>query len=188
MKYSEEQIREKYGENADEILRLLSNADYELGEDDLIIKFLGGEEESNKNILEVVEVFKEDFSLIPSMLYSEGYLESFIDLASKNEKEKKVEFISLEDKVIKINLLTLRLMFIKTLLGECSRIKLEDKIHMLIPFYFIFNAKNNYITFSFLSNFETNHIIPKNLLCAQANVMTPVEIRPNLKVVNGEKE
>lgn len=188
MKYSEEQIREKYGDNAIDILGILSYTNYELGEDDLVISLLGDDEDSEKNILEVIEVFTEDFSHVTNILFSEGYLESFIELGYKNDKEKMVEFISLEDKIIKINLIPLRLMFIKTLLSNCSDIQGGDKIHMLIPFYFIFNAKTNYLTVSFLSNFETNTNIPKNFLCAQAKVIKPVEIRPNLKVVNGEKE
>lgn len=189
MKYSKEQILEKYGENADEILYLLLNVDYELGEDDLVIKFLGSDEDTLKNLFEVLDDFTSDFEKLPNMLDLGFNFTSFLELQSQEDKKKSVEFISLEDKIVKINLLTLRILYNRILLEKCYNIKEEKaEIHMFIPFCFIFNAKSNLIIASFFSDFKTNPGKPKNIVCAKVTVMTPVEIRPNLKVVNGEKE
>lgn len=189
MKYSEEQIREKYGENADEILRLLLNIGYELDEHDLVINFTGKHEESIRNMKEIIYEFTSDFEKFANMLALGFNLKSFLELQSQEDKKKSVEFISLEDKIVKINLLTLRILYIRTLLEECSNIQEEEEeIHIPIPFYFIFNAKSNRLIAPFFSDFKANPGIPKNIVCAKVTVMTPVEIRPNLKVVNGEKE
>ncbi len=194
MKYTNDQIKDKYKENAKEILRQLNLIKKELTEDELVINFNGKDDVSVNNNEQISKEFSEDFKLIFEPFYSKNLIRTFnldsFDL--EKDIDRYVEFITLEDKIFKTSIIPLKFIHMQVICNLNTDKKNRDDFIACLPSLFFYNTKTGVLTTNFLANTlgDINKGIFHNqkLFSSKADLKKRPEIRPNLKVVNGGKE
>ncbi len=216
MKYTNEQIKDKYKHKKVQLFDFFNFELFGLSDDHLLIDFsdptniLAGSDD-NLNLIRVSDTYIKDYHMTCEIKVKYGdkvsnhITEIFkiilgLDLIDWEKcRETYVEFITLEDKIVKFPLIIFRMTYIKAVLNINMDFTKEDDFFVVSPRFFIVNTKSLEVDFFFesvsykeLEDAEEKGIkvitIPEaSFISLRAKLNSPLEIKPYLRVVTGEK-